>query len=219
MDPTIFSHRVEVYTNALVIAGLYDQPIYRRVSDALNGEQRRYLPLRDATVTPLDRHGASQRVPQLLIDRSALIVVATIEEAPPPEGYDRDEYMRGTQPRQVMFFTDSFALRATLHTRPNMDLVEALERENYEEFIRLSKVQLFPIRGGAPIARDFVALRRDNIVALYGLAETRPLTPLPVMPAAEPALEAPPPPPPIVTEDSVAPDVPESTAENDPAAQ
>ena len=65
-----FTHRIEVYTNSLVIAGSYDLSIYRRVSDAVNGEQRRFLQLRDATLAPFERPQQLQRVPSLLVDRS-----------------------------------------------------------------------------------------------------------------------------------------------------
>jgi hypothetical protein len=48
----IYTHKIEIYTASLLIAGSYDLTIYRRASDAINGEQRRYIPLRDATIAP-----------------------------------------------------------------------------------------------------------------------------------------------------------------------
>jgi hypothetical protein len=179
------SHHIEVYTNALVINGWYDMAIYRRVSDALNGEQRRYLPLRDATVMPLGQPNATQRVGQMLVARDAMIVVATLAEAPPPPGYDRDDLVHSRQPRQAMFFTDAFVVRGVAHLRTDLELHEQLERDD-DSFLRLSRVQIFPIQNGGSFNRDFVALRRERITALYPLAMAPSLTPVPALPAEGP---------------------------------
>lgn len=93
-----FTHRVEIYTTSLVIAGAYDLAIYRRVSDAVNGEQRRFLPLRDATIAPFERAQQAQRVPSLLVDRGDALPIATLAEATPPPDYPRDEQLRGVVP-------------------------------------------------------------------------------------------------------------------------
>src|SRR5919112_1003456 len=77
----LYTHRIEIYTASLLIAGAYDLTIYRRVSDAINGEQRSYLPLRDATIAPLERPQQVQRVPSLLVDRGEALLVATLAEA------------------------------------------------------------------------------------------------------------------------------------------
>ena len=91
----MYTHRIEIYTTSLLIAGAYDLAIYRRASDAINGEQRRYIPLRDATIAPLERPQQAQRVPSLLADRGEALLVATIAEAAPPEDYPREEQLRG----------------------------------------------------------------------------------------------------------------------------
>src|SRR5215470_11809573 len=109
----IYTHRIEIYTTSLVIAGAYDLLIYRRMSDAINGEQRRYIPLRDATIAPLERAQQAQRVPYLLVDRGEALLVTTIEEATPPQDYSREEQIRGVVPVAAMFFTIAFVVRAT----------------------------------------------------------------------------------------------------------
>ena len=162
-----FTHRVEIYTTSLVIAGAYDLAIYRRVSDAVNGEQRRFLPLRDATIAPFERAQQVQRVPSLLVDRGDALLIATLAEATPPPDYPRDEQLRGVVPVTAMLFTEAFVVRATMHTRPDLSLPEALERIT-DEFVPLRNVQIFPLLGGlAPITRDFAALALARIVALY----------------------------------------------------
>lgn len=163
----VFTHRIEIYTATLVIAGAYDLSIYRRVSDAINGEQRRFLPLRDATIAPFERIQQVQTVPNLLVDRGDALLVATVSEATPPADYPRDEQLRGVVPITAMLFTKAFVVRATMHKRPDLALPEALERIT-DEFVPLSNVQIFPLLGGfAPIARKFAALSLANIVALY----------------------------------------------------
>jgi hypothetical protein len=181
----LYTHRIEIYTASLLIVGAYDLTIYRRVSDAINGEQRRYIPLRDATIAPLTRPQQVQRVPSLLVDRGEALLVATIAEAAPPEDYPREEQLRGVVPITTMLFTAAFVVRATLHTRPNMPLAEALERMT-DDFVPLRNVQVFPLAGGfPPLTRDFAALARSRIVALYQLDAPAPAAPV-AAPAAQP---------------------------------
>jgi hypothetical protein len=182
----IYTHRIEIYTTSLVIGGAYDLSIYRRVSDAINGEQRRYIPLRDATIAPLERVQQTQSVPHLLVDRGEALLVATLEEAAPPVDYAREEQLRGVVPVVAMFFTAAFVVRATFHKRPDLTLPEALERFN-EDFVPLRAIQVFPLLSTfPPLQRDFAALARERIVALYQVSEA-PLVPPPAPPAeAEP---------------------------------
>jgi hypothetical protein len=184
----LYTHRIEIYTASLVIAGAYDLTIYRRVSDAINGEQRRYIPLRDATIAPLERTQQAQRVPHLLIDRGEALLVATLEEAEPPSDYARDEQVRGVVPILAMFFTTAFVVRATFHKRPDLTLPEALERLT-DEFVPLRNIQVFPLLSGfPPLTRDFAALARERIVALYQLSEAP--EPDAHMPPSQPEVEA-----------------------------
>ena len=185
MSDQLFTHNIEVYTASLVISGAYDLAIYRRVSDAINGEQRRYIALRDAAIAPLERATQSQRVPSLLVDRGEAILVATLAEAAPPPDYPREEQLRGVVPVTAMLFTTAFVVRATMHKRPDLTLPEAIERIS-DDFVPLRNVQIFPLLGGfAPIARDFAALALARIVALYQVDAPAPQPPAP--PAATPA--------------------------------
>lgn len=198
----IYTHKIEIYTASLLIAGSYDLTIYRRASDAINGEQRRYIPLRDATIAPLERPQQVQRVPHLLADRGEALLVATIAEAAPPEDYPREEQLRGVVPVTTMLFTSAFVVRAIMHTRPNMPLAEALERIN-DDFVPLRNVHVFPLTGGfPPLTRDFAALARSRIVALYQVDAPAPPAP-PAAPAA-PIVQ-----PELPSEEAVAADAPD----------
>lgn len=189
----IFTHTIEIYTTSLVIAGSYDLAIYRRVSDAINGEQYRYMTLRDATIAPLERTQQAQRVPHLLVDRSEALLVTTLHEAAPPPDYPREEQLRGVVPVAAMFFTTAFVVRGTFHKRPNLSLLETLERFT-EDFMPLRNVQVFPLLNTFPsIAREFAAVARNRIVALYQLADTSaPPHQLAPQPEPEPAAQQPP---------------------------
>ncbi len=187
----IYTHRVEIYTSSLVIAGSYDLTIYRRVSDAINGEQRQYIPLRDASIAPLERPQQVQRVPHLLVARDEALLVTSVSEATPPENYPREEQVRGVVPIAAMFFTPAFVVRATFHKRPDLTLPEAIERIS-DNFVPLRGIQVFPmVSGFPPLARDFAALARARIVALYQLAEApMPAPPLPTAESGEPEIVA-----------------------------
>jgi hypothetical protein len=174
-----YTHRIEIYTTSLVIAGDYDLAIYRRVSDAINGDQRQYIPLRDATIAPMERAQQIQRVPNLLVDRAKALLVATVQEATPPDHYAREEQLRGVVPIAAMFFTSAFVVRATFHKRPDLTLAESIERIT-DDFVPLRTVQVFPLLSSfPPLQRDFAALACGQIVALYQLAESPPARPAP----------------------------------------
>lgn len=180
----IFTHQIEIYTSSLLITGSYDMAIYRRLTDAVSGEQRAYVPMREATVAPLERQQQAQRVPHLLVDREDIWLVAGLEEAPPPLGYLPPEPPRGLVPITAMFFTDAFVVRATLHKRPDLNLAEALERQT-NEYLALTGVQIFPLTGGfTPVTRAVAALLRQRIVAVYQVGEVpRPASAAPPQPA------------------------------------
>ena len=121
-------------------------------------------------------------MPSLLVDRGDALLIATVAEAAAPEGYPRDEQLRGVVPVTAMLFTEAFVVRGTMHKRPDLALPEALERIT-DDFVPLSNVQIFPLLGGiAPIARDFAALALARIVALYEVGAPAPAAP-PVPPA------------------------------------
>ncbi len=183
----VYTHYIEIYTTSLVIAGAYDLVIYRRVSDAINGEQRRYITLREATIAPLGHPHTTQRLPGLLCDRSEAVLVATLSESAPPPDYPLEEQRREVVPLTARFFTTAFVVRGTYYVRPGLTLAEALER-NTEDFLPLRNVHIFPIAGGSPIIRDFAALAHARIVALYQAAGA-PAPPPPAPP--EPAQPVP----------------------------
>lgn len=194
-----FTFTVEVYTDALLISGSYDLPLYRRVSDALNSRLHRFIALRDASVAPLWRPQQAQRVPQLLVDWSDALLVATVAEPPPPPGFQAPAPPRDTQP--MMFFTPAFALRADFYKRNDIELVAMLS-EMTDDFLSLTNVTLYPLQGGAPVARTFVCLNRLRVQALYAVGAHLAHAPLPAAqldapPAVPPPLIAPPPPVPV----------------------
>lgn len=190
-----YSFTIEVYTDALQISGSYDLPLYRRVSDAINSRLHRFITLRDATVAPLWRAQQSQQVPQLLVDWSTALLVATVAEPPPPPGFQITPSPRDTQP--MMCFTSVFALRADFYKRTDMELVATLD-EVSDDFLALSNVTIFPLQGAAPLSRAFVCLNRHRIQALYAVGAQLAHAPLPAVQLDLPApLFAPPPPAPL----------------------
>lgn len=195
-----YTFTVEVYTDALVVTGSYDLPLYRRVSDALNSGLHRFITLRDASVAPLRRPQQAQRVPQILVDWSGSLLVATIAEPPPPPDFHAPNPPRDTQP--MMFFTSQFALRADFFKRTDVELIVMLS-EMTDEFVPLSAVTIYPMQGGAPFNREFVCLNRRRVQALYAIGAEIAHAPLPapnpeafappVVPTAPPPAEAEPP--------------------------
>ncbi|WP_174714078.1 hypothetical protein [Candidatus Viridilinea mediisalina] len=185
-----YTFTIEVYTSAMVFTGSYDLPLYRRVSDALNSRLHRFIALRDASIAPLGRPQHAQRVPQILVDWSDALLVATMAEPTPPPDFQMPTPPRDTQP--MMFFTSTFALRADFFKRTDRQLIEMLDELN-DDFIALSNVLIFPHAGGNPLNRDFVCLNQHHIQALYVLGAAIANAPVPA--SAAPAVEAPPPEP------------------------
>jgi len=192
----IYTFTVEIYTDALLITGSYDLPLYRRVSDAINSRLHRFVTLRDASIAPLDKPQQSQRIPQLLVDWSGALLVATITEPDPPPGFQAPAPPRDTQP--MMFFTPPFALRADFYKRTDMELIGMLG-EIADDFLALSNVTIYPLQGGSPVSRSFVCLNRLHIQALYAVGAQIAHAPLPAAPLeALPAAPLPPPPSPVL---------------------
>lgn len=187
----MYTFHIEMYTSGLIITGSYDLPLYRRVSDALNSGMYRYITLRDATVAPMNHPHHGKHVPQMLVDWSGALLVATLAEPEPPPGLRAAEMVpRDAQP--MMFFTSAFALRGNFYKRPDLDLGETLARMT-EDFISLSEVQIFPHTGGQPITRRFACLNRGYTHALYAMgASTVPVVaPAAAAPAPVPAPSTP----------------------------
>ena len=181
-ETSSYSFTIEVYTTALQVSGSYELPLYRRVSDALNSRLRRFIALHEASIAPLGRPQQAQQVPQILVDWSDALLVATISEPEPPPGFVAPAPLRDTQP--IMFFTPAFALRADFYKRSDMELVELLG-EMTDDFIPLRNVTLFPLQGGQPLNRAFVCLNRHRIQALYVVGA--PLVNVPVPASFDPA--------------------------------
>lgn len=209
-----YTFTIEIYTTALVFTGSYDLPLYRRVSDALNSRMHRFIALRDAAIAPMGRPQHAQRVPQILVDWSDALLVATVAEPPAPPGFQSPAPLRDTQP--MMFFTAAFAMRADFFKRNDMQLVEMLS-EMTDDFIALSNVQIYPHSGGAPLNRDFVCLNRQRIQALYVVGAQIANAPVPAsLDPPMPRQPAPPPPPqaPVLPSE----EVPTNTPDNDSEA-
>lgn len=173
-----YSFTIEVYTDALVITGSYDLPLYRRVSDAINSRLHRFITLRNASMAPLWRPQQAEHVPQLLVDWSDSLLVATIAEPSPPPGFQAPSPPRDTQP--MMFFTPTFALRADFYKRTDMELIVMLG-EMTDDFVPLSGVTIYPLQGGAPFSRGFVCLNRHRVQALYAVGAQIAHAPLPAL--------------------------------------
>ncbi len=171
-----YTFTIEVYTSVLVITGSYDLPIYRRVSDALNSRMHRYLALRDASVAPIGRPQHVQHVPQILVNWSNALLVATLSEPQPPTGFTPPAIARDTQ--SMMFFTDAFALRADFYKRTDRELVELLA-DMTDDFIPLTHVSIYSHQGGSALNRSFVCLNRHYIQALYAVGAQIANAPLP----------------------------------------
>ncbi|WP_129672959.1 hypothetical protein [Candidatus Chloroploca sp. Khr17] len=171
-----YTFTIEIYTSALVITGSYDLPLYRRVSDALNSRLHRYLVLRDATIAPADRVQHVQQVPQILVDWSDALLVATISEPDPPPDFKHAQPPRNTQP--MMFFTPLFALRADFYKRTDRELIEMLSEMN-DDFVPLRNITIYPHHSGAPVTRSFGCLNRHHIQVLYPLGTAMINAPVP----------------------------------------
>jgi len=186
----MYTFRIEVYTNGLLISGSYDLPLYRRVSGALNSGIYRYITLYDATIAPLTHPQHIKRVSQLLVDWSSALLVAVLDEPPPPADFQTEEpARRDTQP--MMFFTPAFALRADFYKRPDLSMGETLERMS-EDFMSVTAVQIFPLNGGQPVAREFACLSRNHIQAMYTIGEATVPVFTPAAPAPAPTSPGPP---------------------------
>ena len=180
-----FIFKIEIYTDVLQITGSYEMPSYRRVSDTLNNRLHRFTTLSDATIAPLQRPQQAQRVPQIVVDWSRALCVATLEEPSMPAEFSTSMLPRDRQ--TVMFFTSVFALRGDAYFRQDKDLFISV-REISDDFLPISNVSLYPLHGGSPVQRKFACVNVQAIQALY--AVSLPSSSASSAPAVPPAHEA-----------------------------
>lgn len=162
----MFTFRIEVYTNKLLISGNYELPRYQRLSDALNSVVQNYIVLRSAIIAPLTRPQQAERVAQLLLNHQQICLVSTLKEPTAPPDYPKDDQRAPRDMRQVMFFTSIFGLKANFFQRPGLSLYETLNGIT-DPFIPLNSATIYPLDGGKPIVRDFVCINRASIESAY----------------------------------------------------
>lgn len=176
LQPAHFIFRVELYTNHLLISGTYTLPLYRRLSDAINSEESPYIQLTDAIISPLDRPQHAQRVTELLVDRTNMLLITALHEPAPPPHYRPPVQGAPREITPIMVFTAAFALQAKFYRRPDLTLEEMLERMT-DSFIPLKDVRVIPFSGSRSIGRDFACINRAHIQVLYAIAKAAPTEP------------------------------------------
>jgi len=166
----MFSFRIEVYTGSLLISGSYDMPIYRPLCNALNGDLQTYLVLRSAIVAPANRPQKAERVANLFVARSEIVMAATLKEPEPPPDHANQEPRAPLDVQQVMFFTQSFAVRANYAKRPDLTIAEVINGWN-DDFISLQEANIYHFEGKPSSARASICLGRHHILAAYLTSE------------------------------------------------
>jgi hypothetical protein len=172
----MFVFRIEVFTIKLMISANYTLPLYKRLSDGLNDNLNPFLTLKDAIISPLDHPQQAQRVSQILVERSNMLLVTALREPEPPPDYDPPAQPTNREIVPTMFFTASLALQAKFFKRPDLSMSDMLEQRG-EDFVPVKDVRIIPFNNQRSIVRDFACIGRAHIHALYAMADAVPTSP------------------------------------------
>lgn len=150
----------------LLISGDYEITIYRRLTDALNGEQNRFIVLKNAIIAPINRPQQAERIAELFVEHNQIVLAVPLKEPDPPKEFLKEQQPAPRQSGQAMFFTSHFALRGNFYKRVDLSEQETLNQMT-DDFIPLTGVRFSPINGGQAQSRNFVCLARQQILAVY----------------------------------------------------
>jgi len=178
---TQVSHKIELYTDHLVIQGTVLAP-FRRTTDLLNQGETEFIAVQDALITPLGQQPGQRPIEgQVMIGRSRLHFAV---EVPPEEVSDAQErtgrttddlYGRESYVKKNNFpcfaITGTFAIYGYCHLRPDTTLENLLR--GVDIFIPITKATIYMVsHTNITWQRELVVVNRKMLSAMY-------LTPIP----------------------------------------
>jgi len=167
-------HRLELYTQHLIILGTITSP-FKRVSDVVNRGDSQFLKVDDALITPLGKPPAQKPVEgQVMVSLDHLhFVVEALEkkeavEQPSRPGDDlevRTAYVRKDH-YPCFALTGTFAIYGYCYLHPGTKLESLLHGS--EPFVPITKATLYLVADAkSSWSRDLVVINRNMISAIY----------------------------------------------------
>ena len=167
-------HKVEIYTNLLVLQGTIKGP-FKRTTDLLNWNDLQFLSVQEVTITPIGQP-ASQKVQDHPAYLGRSQVQFAVEMAADPESFTttgpldeslgKRENMVRKERIPCYAITNSYIIHAHCHLMPGASLENVLVGS--EDFIPLTEATIHHVgRPNAPWQRDVVIVNRNNLIAMY----------------------------------------------------
>jgi hypothetical protein len=163
-------HNLEIYTATLAIQGSATGP-FRRASDLVNREDRDYIMLQNASITPLGRQPNPTPIPTMLMVARPHIHFVSLGPQPEPEhttsglGQYRESGTRKS-PVPCCMLTEVYVVTGQCYMLPGSSLENLLAMS--DPFFSLTNVTIH-INGisSAPFQRDLIIINKEKVQAMY----------------------------------------------------
>jgi hypothetical protein len=172
MDSLMLSQRlfrVTLLTNSLKIEGKLE-PMGDFIN-ALNDPRRSYLPVHEATLSPLQAGNplSPMTLPELIVNKQELVLVAPLDRA------DYSGIRLLSNVARLTVYTATYAVQAEFHMGGEMrerDLLDTVTTD----FVPVTRAQVFPlvaVKTTVPSPLEFALLNRRFVHAYFGEAKAK----------------------------------------------
>lgn len=173
------SHRLELYTDTLVIQGSVFGP-FKRASDLLNRGETDFLAVHKATITPLGQPPSTKVMDSpVMVGRSHIHVAVDLDAANSPPlaerinsgapVFGREAYIR-KQPLPVYAITGTYVISGVCHLLQEAQLENMLR--GAEAFIPITQATFYLVaRPTVTWQRAVAIVSRDSLSVMYQAAQ------------------------------------------------
>lgn len=157
-------YRVEMFTHSFKIEGKLEP--MGEVVNALNDRRRNYMPVHEATVTPIPASNPLSpfTVPELIISKQDIVFVTLLDAA------DYEDMRLMANISILTVYTAHFVLRAEFHMGGEMRQRDFMDATT-SDFIPVTKAQCFPLiptKTALPDQRPFVVVNKQFVSMYHG---------------------------------------------------
>jgi hypothetical protein len=163
-------HSLEIFTANYVVQGNATGP-FRRASDLVNREDRDYIMLQEARITPIGRPPAQAPLPTQLMVARPHIHFVSLPPQPEPEhttaglGQYRDSAARKT-PVPCCMMTDSYVITAQCYMQEGSTLENLLAMSDLFFSLTGATIHMNGVPSN-PLQRELVIINKELIQAMY----------------------------------------------------
>src|SRR3954452_20248072 len=167
------NHRLELYTQHLIITGTVTSP-FKRISDILNKGDTQFLKVEVARITPLGKQPAQKPVEgavmvslehlQFVVEQLDKKPAAMQQGQPPADLEVRTAFVQKDH-HACFAITGTYAVYGYCYLHPGASLESLLH--GMDTFIPVTNASLYLVADSRSWSRDLVVINRNMISAMY----------------------------------------------------